>query len=119
MVIDMEQESLRTDHLSVQEISMLSEEALQVLTEFFRTFGDLTRIRILNQLERGEICVNDLADTLSMKQSAVSHQLRILKQNRLVKSRREGKQILYSLDDEHVRFILEAGVEHVRELFPG
>ena len=104
---------------SVREINEMSMEELGALTEFFHSFGDLTRIRILNRLSREEICVNDLADRLDMKQSAISHQLRILKQNRLVKSRREGKQILYSLDDEHVHFILDAGVQHIRELFPG
>ena len=94
---------------------MLSEEALQVLTEFFRTFGDLTRIRILNQLERGEICVNDLADTLSMKQSAVSHQLKALRLANLVRFRREGQIVYYDIADEHVRAILDLGFAHVRE----
>ena len=85
------------------------------LAEFFRTFADATRIRILDVLSRGEICVNDLAEEMNLTQSAISHQLRILKQNRLVKSRRDKKQILYSLDDEHVHLILTTGAEHLKE----
>ena len=87
------------------------------LAELFRTFADATRIRVLDVLSEGEICVNDLAERMELSQSAISHQLRILKQNRLVKSRRDGKQILYSLDDEHVHLILKTGLEHIKERF--
>ena len=100
---------------SMQAVNDMDMEELSRLTDLFAAFGDITRVRILNALAKQEICVNDLADTLDMTQSAISHQLRILKQNRLVKSRREGKQILYSLDDDHVYFILKAGVEHIKE----
>ena len=91
------------------------EEECLALAELFKTFGDPTRIRILYVLSRGEVCVNDLAETLNMTASAISHQLRLLKQNRLVKSRRDGKMICYSLDDDHVRSMFAQGMEHIRE----
>ena len=84
------------------------------LTEFFRIFGDATRIRILQTLLEGERNVGDLADALEMTQSAISHQLRVLRQNDLVKYRKEGKIVFYSLDDEHVHMILEQGIAHLR-----
>lgn len=88
---------------------------LYELAELFKVFGDSTRIRILYVLFEAELCVCDLADTLSMTQSAVSHQLKILKQSRLVKSRRDGKSIYYSLADDHVKSILGQGIEHLEE----
>lgn len=91
------------------------ETELYDLAELFKVFGDSTRIRILFVLFEDEVCVGDLAETLGMNQSAISHQLKILKQSRLVKSRREGKTIIYSLADEHVRSIIEAGIEHIEE----
>ena len=91
------------------------EEECQALAELFKTFGDPTRIRILYVLSHGEVCVNDLADTLSMTASAISHQLRLLKTARLVKSRRDGKLIYYSLDDDHVRSMFAQGMDHIRE----
>lgn len=78
-------------------------------------FGDSTRLRILCVLMEQEICVADLADTLEMTQSAISHQLRTLKQSKLVKARRRGKMVYYSLDDDHVRSIIETGREHLEE----
>ena len=78
-------------------------------------FGDSTRIRILFVLFESEVCVCDLAETLNMTQSAVSHQLRILKQAKLIKNRREGKSIFYSLADGHVRTIISQGIEHIEE----
>ena len=90
-------------------------EELQNLAEFFRIFGDSTRIRILYALSQSELCVCDIASLLGMGQSAISHQLRILKQSRLVKSRREGKSVFYSLADEHVRTIISQGQEHIEE----
>ncbi len=90
-------------------------ETLYDLAELFKIFGDSTRIRILCELADKEICVADIAGALDMTQSAVSHQLRILKQSRLIKSRREGKQIFYSLDDDHVRSMIEIGLEHLSE----
>ena len=85
------------------------------LAELFKVFGDSTRIRILYVLFEAEVCVCDLAKVLNMTQSAVSHQLRILKQNKLVKARRDGKSIFYSLADDHVRTIISMGREHILE----
>lgn len=94
----------------------MNEQTLYPLADLFKVFGDPTRIRLLVVLlEREELSVSDLADALDMTQSAISHQLRTLKQNKLVKARRDGKQVYYSLDDEHVRSIIEAGLEHVEE----
>ncbi len=78
-------------------------------------FGDFTRIRILCILLRGEMCVCDLAQTLDMTQSAISHQLRVLKQMKLVTNRREGKTVFYSLADGHIRTIINQGMEHIQE----
>ena len=94
---------------------MLSQEVTTNLAELFKVFGDSTRIRILFVLFEAEVCVCDLAAALSMTQSAISHQLRILKQNKLVKCRREGKSVFYSLADDHVRSIIAQGREHIEE----
>ena len=91
------------------------ETELYDLAELFKTFGDTTRIRILSVLSECEMSVGDIADILNMNQSAISHQLRILKQNKLVRSRREGKNMIYALDDEHVRTIISVGIEHIEE----
>lgn len=85
------------------------------LAELFKVFGDSTRIRILYVLFESEMCVCDIAQLLNMTQSAISHQLRILKQSKLVKSRREGKSVFYSLADSHVYSIINQGFEHIRE----
>jgi ArsR family transcriptional regulator len=90
-------------------------ETLYKLAELFKIFGDSTRIRILDTLTKKELCVQEIADELSMTQSAISHQLRILKQADLVRSRRDGKAIFYSLADGHVQTIMEQGIEHVCE----
>ena len=110
-------EQVRPKEIGLMNTQDHSGVVAEELAELFRTFADATRIRILEVLSRGEICVNDLADKIELTQPAVSHQLRILKQNRLVKSRRDGKQILYSLDDEHVHLILKTGAEHIQERF--
>lgn len=94
---------------------MPDEIELYDLAEFFKVFGDSTRIRILYVLHEEEVCVCDIAQALNMTQSAVSHQLKILKQSKLIKSRREGKQIFYSLADEHVHSIIAQGREHILE----
>lgn len=94
---------------------MPEEEVLYDLAELFKVFGDSTRIRILFVLFEAEVCVCDLAEALQMTQSAVSHQLKILKQAKLVNSRREGKSIFYSLADDHVRTIIGQGLEHIEE----
>ena len=91
------------------------EEMLFDLAEFFKVFGDSTRIRILHVLSHAELCVCDISALLLMSQSAVSHQLRILKNARLVRNRRDGKVVYYSLDDEHVKDILNVGCEHLNE----
>lgn len=91
------------------------EEALYDLAELFKIFGDSTRIRILSALYASELCVYDIADLLNMTQSAISHQLRILKQSKLVKYRREGKTIFYSLDDDHVYAIMQMGLAHLSD----
>ncbi len=94
---------------------MPGEDALYDLTELFRIFGDSTRVRILYVLLESEMCVCDLAMLLGMTQSAISHQLRALKNARLVRSRREGKTVFYTLADDHVKTILDQGLEHVAE----
>ena len=94
---------------------MPDEDELYDLAELFKVFGDSTRIRILYVLFEAEVCVCDLAQALNMTQSAISHQLKILKQNKLVKSRREGKSVFYSLADGHVRTIIAQGREHIEE----
>jgi ArsR family transcriptional regulator len=99
---------------SVQE-KMPDEDVLCDLAEIFKVFGDSTRIKILYLLFESEMCVCDIAQLLGMNQSAISHQLRILKQAHLVKSRREGKSVFYSLSDGHVRTIIDQGMEHVCE----
>ena len=85
------------------------------LTELFRIFGDSTRIRILYVLFEAEMCVCDIAALLGMTQSAISHQLKALKNARLVKSRRDGKTVFYSLADDHVKTIIDQGLEHILE----
>mgnify|MGYP004535045707 FL=1 len=92
-----------------------AEEYLYDLAELFKVFGDSTRIRILYALFESELCVNDIAQLLNLGQSAVSHQLKILKDAKLVRFRREGKIIFYALDDDHVRNMLSMGMEHVEE----
>lgn len=94
---------------------MPDEDELYDLAELFKVFGDSTRIRILFVLFEAEVCVCDLAEILHMTQSAVSHQLKILKQAKLVSARREGKSVFYSLADDHVRTIIAQGREHIEE----
>ena len=94
---------------------MPDEELLYELADLFKVFGDTTRIKILYSLFESEMCVCAIADLLGMTQSAISHQLRILKQSKLVKSRREGKSVFYSLADGHVRTIIAQGREHIEE----
>jgi len=96
--------------------SIPQEETLYDLAELFKVFGDSTRIRILCVLFETEMCVCDIAALLNMTQSAISHQLRVLKNARLVKYRREGKVVFYSLDDQHVKQIFDQGLIHINEL---
>lgn len=103
------------DLLKIVNEKMPDETELYDLSELFKVFGDSTRIRILFVLFECEVCVCDLAEALNMTQSAISHQLKILKQSKLVKSRREGKSVFYSLADEHVRTIIAQGLDHIEE----
>ena len=103
--------------MSVEEIKkeLPNEDSLYDLAELFKVFGDSTRIRILSCLKVSELCVNDIAEALTMTLSAVSHQLRILKNAFLIKSRKQGKEVYYSLDDDHVEKIIECGLDHINE----
>ena len=92
-----------------------SEDELYDLAELFKVFGDSTRIKILFVLFEEEMCVCDIAQTLNMTQSAISHQLKILKQSKLVGNRREGKSVIYFLADDHVRTIINQGINHIEE----
>ncbi len=91
------------------------EEKLYDVAELFKVFGDTTRIKIISALLESELCVCDIAELLNMSQSAISHQLRVLRQARLVKPRKEGKVVFYALDDEHVKMIFDQGLEHILE----
>ena len=110
-----EQPEVHPDLLQKVVALLPPEEHLYDLAELFKVFGDSTRIRILFVLFEAEVCVCDLAEALNMTPSAVSHQLKLLKQNKLVKSRRDGKSIFYSLADQHVRTIISQGMEHIEE----
>jgi len=94
---------------------MIEDEKLYDLADFFKIFGDSTRIKMLWALDKEEMCVCDLAVLLNMTKSAISHQLKTLRQEKLVKFRRDGKVTFYSLEDEHVKNILEIGLEHIEE----
>ena len=98
-----------------ENITMPAEEEICYLSEFYKVFGDSTRIKVLYLLVNRELCVNDIANELAMTPSSISHQLRVLKQHRLVKFRRDGKTVYYSLADEHVETILNQGLEHIEE----
>ena len=97
-----------------QEI-MPDEERIKELADFYKVFGDATRVKILYVLLESEMCVCDLAAVLQMTQSAISHQLRVLKQMKLVKNRRDGKTVYYSLADNHIQNIISQGMEHIME----
>ena len=103
-------------HLEViDKIKLPEEELLYDLGDFFKILGDSTRIKILSALFQSEMCVCDIAALLGMTQSAISHQLRVLKQGRLVKHRKEGKVVYYSLDDDHIKHIVDQGLTHISE----
>lgn len=108
-------EVIHRDIVDQVKAKMPREENLYDLAELFKVFGDSTRARILWALDEAEMCVCDIAYLLNMTQSAISHQLRVLKQAKLVKSRREGKIVFYSLEDEHVKQIFELGLIHIVE----
>ena len=110
-----EEKHCHSELLKIVEEKLPEETELYDLSELFKVFGDSTRIRILFVLFECEVCVCDLAQALNMTQSAISHQLQILKQSKLVKSRRDGKSVFYSLADSHVRNIISQGLEHIEE----
>lgn len=103
------------DIISRARADMPADEVLYDLAELFKIFGDSTRIRILYALFEAEMCVCDIAELLNMTQSAISHQLRLLKQSKLVKNRRDGKTVYYSLADDHVRTVINQGMDHILE----
>ena len=106
---------VHSDLLKIVNEQMPEETRLYDLAELFKIFGDSTRIKILFVLFECEVCVCDLAEALNISQSAISHQLKILKQSKLVKSRRDGKSVFYSLADGHVRTIIAQGLDHILE----
>lgn len=91
------------------------EETMTALSDFFKNFGDSTRIKIVSALMAGELCVADIAEALEISASAISHQLRILRQAKIVRYRRVGKQVYYSIEDNHVGILYTVGMEHIRE----
>lgn len=106
---------IHEDRVNAVQEKMPPDEILYDLAELFKIFGDTTRIKILYVLLESEMCVCDIAYVLNMKQSAISHQLRVLKQARLIKYRKEGKVVFYALDDEHVKHIFDQGLVHIQE----
>ena len=106
---------IHQDKIDLVSQSMLPDNIIDDMAEFYKVFGDGTRVKILNALLCEEMCVCDLSHLLSMNQSAISHQLRVLKQARLVKNRKDGKVVYYSLNDDHIRGIFNQALEHVKE----
>lgn len=108
-------EEVHEDIVARVRAAMPDEESLCDLADLFKNFSDTTRIKILYVLIGSELCVCDIAEALNISQSAISHQLRILKQSRLVKARRDGKSVFYSLADDHVKTVIYQGMDHVLE----
>src|SRR6476620_3217326 len=104
--------------VSALKTRLLADESVGALAETFRVLGDVTRVRILDALSRSELCVCDIARLLGLSESAVSHQLRLLRGMRLVRPRREGRMMFYALDDQHIVGLFEQGLEHVQEREP-
>ena len=100
---------------NTEPVVMPDDEVLYELADLFRVFGDSTRIKIFYPLHDNELCVQDIANAVQLSQSAVSHQLRVLKDTKLVRFRRDGKTVYYALDDDHVRSILSMGMDHIEE----
>ncbi len=110
-----EETHLHEDSIEKVKNNMYDEDLVYDLAELFKVFGDSTRAKILSCLEISELCVCDICDCLNMNKSAISHQLRILRQAKLVKAKKKGKEVLYSLDDEHVSQIFQCGILHLQE----
>ncbi|WP_279139764.1 ArsR/SmtB family transcription factor [Faecalicoccus pleomorphus] len=106
-----------SDPLRIEEAQkkMPDTSSIEQLADFYKVMGDMTRLKLLMALETGEFCASDLANVSQMTRSAVSHQLKTLKSNKLVKSRKEGKTVYYSLDDEHIHSVLKVALEHILE----
>lgn len=104
-----------TGRVAAAKARMPAEELLAEVGNFFRTFGDSTRVRIVSALMGGELCVCDIASALDASDSAISHQLRVLRQAKIVRTRREGKQIFYAINDDHVGVLFSVALEHVME----
>ncbi|MBM6677122.1 ArsR/SmtB family transcription factor [Faecalicoccus pleomorphus] len=106
-----------SDPLRIEEAQkkMPDTSSIEQLADFYKVMGDTTRLKLLMALETGEFCASDLANVSQMTRSAVSHQLKTLKSNKLVKSRKEGKTVYYSLDDEHIHSVLKVALEHILE----
>lgn len=109
------EEHVHNDAVNKVKSKMPSDDIIYDLAELFKVFGDSTRAKILSCLEYGELCVCDICECLNMTKSAVSHQLRILRQAKLVKARKSGKEVFYTLDDDHVSKIFECGLSHLQE----
>lgn len=108
--------TLHQDIINNVNTEMLDEDTLQDVSDLFKVFSDSTRIKIIFALFKSEMCVCDIAALLQMNQSAISHQLRVLKQSRLVKYRKEGKSVYYSLDDDHIKQIFHMALDHINEI---
>ncbi len=108
-------EVIHTEIVDRVKHAMEDTEVLYAVSDFFKVMSDSTRMRIMTALDSGEMCVCDLSEVLGMTKSAISHQLKVLKDAELVKFRREGKNVFYSLKDNHVKTILEMGIEHIKE----
>lgn len=106
---------VHTDQIESVRQSLIPRGQVHHLAELFKTLGDPTRVRIMDALAKNEFCVCDLAELLELSQSATSHQLRVLRSSHLVKYRREGKMVYYSLDDDHVMALYQEGLEHISE----
>lgn len=111
----MENEDINIEKIEKIKINMPTDEFLFDMAELFKVFGDSTRMKIISALLDNELCVGEIAEITNTTSSAISHQLRVLKQAKLVKYKREGKSIVYSLDDEHVRQLYELGEKHIEE----
>lgn len=109
-------EIIHEDIVKKVKSTFLKDEMIFDLADFYKIFGDTTRVKILYALDKSELCVCDISALLGMSLSAVSHQLKILRDSNLVKTKRDGKVIYYSLSDDHVKSILECGIEHISEL---
>lgn len=106
---------IHEDKIEIAKTHMPNENEIDGVTELFKTLGDPTRTRILSVLYTGELCVCDICNLLGMTKSAISHQLKVLKMTRLIKARRSGKEVYYSLADDHIFSIYQIAIEHVRE----